>query len=264
MKGMEQLLQIMAQLRDPDRGCPWDLQQDYASLVPYTLEEAYEVVGAIGRGDPADLCEELGDLLFQVVFYTQIASEQGSFCFDDVVESISTKLVRRHPHVFADASVADADEQTHVWERLKAQERKGKSQQAQAAHSALEGVCEALPALVRAQKLQRRAARVGFDWEQVAPVLDKIEEELQECREVMHDPARRGELELEIGDLLFSCVNFSRHMEVDAESALRRASEKFVSRFQKLESAVVQQGRKMQELTAAEMDQLWEQVKSAE
>lgn len=264
MKGMDRLLQIMAQLRDPDNGCPWDIRQDYASLVPYTLEEAYEVAGAIGRGDVAGLCEELGDLLFQVVFYAQIATEQNRFCFDDVVESISAKLVRRHPHVFADASVADAEEQTHVWERLKAEERKEKSPQAETAHSALEGVCEALPALVRAQKLQRRAARVGFDWDHISPVLDKIEEELQECREVMDDPARRGQLEEEVGDLLFSCVNFSRHLQVDAESALRHASEKFTARFQKLEVGVERQGRKMQQLSLQEMERLWEQVKSDE
>lgn len=259
---IERLLEIMRRLRDPEHGCPWDRQQSYDSLVPFTVEEAYEVADAIARQDFHELRVELGDLLFQVVFYARIAEEEARFAFDDVVEAICDKLVRRHPHVFGGHQVADAATQTRDWEGHKERERS-----ATAAHGSagtLEGVARALPALIRAQKLQRRAARVGFDWSDAAAALAKIREESDELRAEMvsgEDSARAQE---ELGDLLFACVNVARHLDVDAESALRSANEKFERRFRAVESRLAESGKTPREASLEEMDGLWEEAKAAE
>ncbi len=230
---INELIEIMARLRDPQGGCPWDREQTFATIVPYTIEEAYEVADAIERGDMGELRDELGDLLFQVVFYAQMAREQGSFDFSDVVQAINTKMLRRHPHVFADAEVADVAEQSLAWERLKAEERRKKAEEG--AHSQLDGVAQALPALLRAEKLQKRAAKVGFDWPDVAGVVAKVNEELNEITDELEDAGDAVRLREEVGDLLFSCVNLARRLEVDAESSLREANGKFEKRFRRME-----------------------------
>lgn len=259
---INELIEIMARLRDPAGGCPWDQQQTFATIVPYTIEEAYEVADAIERGDMDELRDELGDLLFQVVFYAQMAAEQGRFDFADVVRSINSKMRRRHPHVFADAEVADAAEQSEAWERLKADERSDKADTE--TPSQLSGVARALPALVRAEKLQKRAAKVGFDWPDVSGVVAKVNEELAEVTAAFDqggDPAR---LRDEVGDLLFSCVNLARRLEVDAESALREASGKFERRFRQMEQNATVEGARLVDIEMVEMDRLWEQVKHEE
>lgn len=253
------LLDIMARLRDPDGGCPWDLAQDFASVAPYTIEEAYEVLDAIEQGEPAALCDELGDLLFQVVFHARMAEERGWFDFDDVVAAISDKLVRRHLHVFGDVQVEDAEQQTAAWEAHKAAEREARGEAGQT--GALAGVPRALPALTRAAKLQRRVARLGLDWPDWRGVLDKVREELAELEDEVE---QGGEgLEGEIGDLLFSCVNLARHLGVDAEAALRGANGKFERRVAWLEARLAEQGRSLQAADAAELDALWEAAKDA-
>jgi len=262
---MDDLLAIMARLRDPVGGCPWDLEQDFRSILPYTLEEAYEVAEAIERDDMTELRDELGDLLFQVVFHARMAEERGSFGFADVVAGICAKMLRRHPHVFGGADVRDAAELRANWEREKAEERarKGKGR-AGATRGVLAGVAQALPALVRAEKLQRRAARVGFDWDSVDGVLAKVEEELQECREVVvgeDDPTRRVH---EVGDLLFSCVNLARHLGVDAEQALRAANHRFERRFAAVEAGLVAEGKAPGVEVREDMERLWEGAKAAE
>lgn len=257
------LLEIMARLRDPKGGCPWDRQQSYSSLVPYTLEEAYEVAEAIDRGDFDELRDELGDLLFQIVFYAQIAAEEGRFEFAQVAEAIADKLVRRHPHVFADQAVADAEAQTLAWERHKEGERAAKAG-ADGPSRVLDGVARALPALVRAQKLQRRAARVGFDWDRIEPVVDKVAEELQECRVELQPGASEQARAAEIGDLLFACVNLARHAGVDAEAALRDANAKFERRFGEVERRLTEAGRTPAQTSLEEMDRLWEAAKAEE
>jgi len=257
---IQRLLNIMQQLRNPDGGCPWDLQQTYRSIVPHTLEEAYEVADAIERDNYADLQDELGDLLFQVVFYAQLGSEENRFEFADVVQGICDKLERRHPHVFANKVVADADEQTRNWEQLKADERKAKAAEARP-HSALDGIAHTLPAMSLAHKLQRRAAQVGFDWPDEQGVMAKVEEELDEIRQAWADPQARAE---EIGDLLFTCVNLARHAGLDAETVLRQSNRKFENRFRAME---LQLGRADKPITAAsadEMEQAWSIVKSNE
>lgn len=255
------LLEIMARLRDPVHGCPWDLQQDFATLVPYTLEEAYEVADAIERGDLHDLKCELGDLLLQVVFHSRLAQERGLFGFEDVAAAIADKLVRRHPHVFADQEYGSDEERLHFWENSKRDEHKDKT----GAHpeSMLDGVAAALPALMRAQKLQKRAARVGFDWPDADGVYAKVEEELAELRaaRISGSPEHVAE---EIGDLLFVLVNLARHLKVDAESALQGASRKFARRFRHIEEALAQQGRTLDEATLGEMDALWDEAKRTE
>ncbi len=257
---MQQLLEIMAALRDPQHGCPWDRRQTFESIVPYTIEEAYEVADSIQRGDMDELRDELGDLLFQVVFYAQMAREQGRFGFEDVVQAICAKMLRRHPHVFGGAQVADAAEQRRAWERHKAAERAAKAQ----SMSRLDGVAQALPALLRAHKLQRRAADVGFDWADVAGVLAKVREQLAAAEAGSARGAAKAELEAEIGDLLFSCVNLARHAGVDSESALRQASGRFEQRFRALEAALADTGSGPQQAGRAEMDALWGRVKTAE
>lgn len=258
---MQRLLEIMARLRDPATGCPWDREQTFATIAPHTIEEAYEVADAIRRGDLDELREELGDLLFQVVFYAQLASEEGAFDFQGVVEAITEKMLRRHPHVFAGAQVADVTEQRLAWERHKAQEREERSKWGEAIPSRLDGVAEALPALVRAGKLQQRAAEVGFDWPEISGVLDKLQEELVEVETELHAGAGQQRLQEEIGDLLFACVNLARHTGVNAETALRDANHKFTRRFRAIERTLAEAGRTIEQADLAEMDVLWELAK---
>jgi ATP diphosphatase len=263
---LERLVAIMARLRDPKRGCPWDLEQDFASIAPYTIEEAYEVADAIERGDLADLKDELGDLLFQVVFHAQIAREAGAFDFEAVASAICDKLVRRHPHVFAQGArqgdSLTAAEQSVAWEEGKARER--------GAGGALGGVSQTLPALMRAHKLSRRAARVGFDFEHASQTADKVAEELAEVREAAADgantlaPGPSQEIFEEIGDLLFAAANLARKLEVDAEAALRAANTKFERRFRAMEALAAERGQRFASLDLAAQERLWSEVKRAE
>ena len=254
--GMPRLLEIMRRLRDPDTGCPWDIEQDFASIAPYTIEEAYEVADAIEREAWDDLKGELGDLLLQSVYHTQMAEEAGMFRFDDVANAISDKMVARHPHVFGDESRdKSAEQQVQDWEQIKAAERAGKKET-----GVLDGVAQGLPALTRAIKLQNRAARVGFDWPSTDEVLDKIVEEAQELNEVQ-DEAERFE---EFGDLLFVMVNLGRHMGLDPEAALRATNAKFTRRFESIEAALAADGRAPKNSTLQEMDALWDAAKAVE
>lgn len=254
---IQRLLDIMQQLRKPDGGCPWDLQQTYRSIVPHTIEEAYEVADAIERDAFADLQDELGDLLFQVVFYAQLATEERRFGFADIVQSICDKLERRHPHVFGDTQVDDAAEQTRHWEQLKADERKARVERGKS-HSALDDIAHTLPAVSVAHKLQKRAARVGFDWPDEHGVFDKVAEELQEVRQAWPDPTARAE---ELGDLLFSCVNLARHAGVDSETVLRQANRKFEARFRSMEQQLVDQGTALPDASTADMEAAWDAAK---
>ena len=261
---IDRLLSIMARLRDRDGGCPWDLQQDFASIAPYTIEEAYEVADAIDRGDMADLKDELGDLLLQVVFHAQMAQERGAFAFADVVDAICDKMTRRHPHVFAGASVEDAEAQTREWEAHKRRERQSNGD---ADESALAGVARGLPEWQRALKLQSRAARVGFDWPDPTPVLAKLHEEIEEVRvEFAQGPVEdnRERLEDEIGDVLFVCANLARHAKVDVGTALRKANLKFDRRFRYMEQLAANNGRQLQSLSLPEQEQYWERAKRQE
>lgn len=262
--GVARLLAIMARLRDPAGGCPWDLEQDFATIAPYTIEEAYEVADAIDRGDLPALKDELGDLLLQVVFHAQMANEQGAFAFADVVDAICDKMVRRHPHVFGDASFADAEAQTVSWEAIKAAERKAAGEEDA---SALAGVSRGLPEWQRAVKLQSRAARVGFDWPDTAPVIDKLHEEIDEVRAELAaapSPARDARLEDEIGDLLFVAANLARHAKVDVGGALRRANLKFERRFRAMEALAAADGTTMSALALEQQEALWQRVKRQE
>ena len=262
------LLTVMARLRDPDGGCPWDLEQDFATIAPYTIEEAYEVADAIDRGDLADLKDELGDLLLQVVFHAQMASEQGAFEFGDVVAAICDKMVRRHPHVFGDASVEDADAQTVAWEEQKRREREANGNEDR---SALAGIARGLPEWQRATKLQKRAARVGFDWPDVTPVFAKLHEEIDEVRAEFAaldaspgDAVARDRLEDEIGDVLFVCANLARHAQVDVGAAMRRANLKFERRFRAMEALAQADGTSLAELPLEAQDRLWNRAKADE
>ena len=299
---MQRLLKIMAQLRDPQSGCPWDVKQTMESLTRYTIEEAYEVADAIANGDMHDIKDELGDLLFQVVFYAQIASESRAFSFDDVAKSISDKLVRRHPHVFANAlaseGVSDTNENVTVertllsdsalnaqWDAIKAQEKQLKKQRLKqdseaTENSILDNVPKGMPALMYAQKLQKACAKVGFDWPDAAPVIDKVREEVEEIQQELDFkqraqgalktgvvplnsgvPDNQQAIEEEIGDALFAMVNLARHCKVDADTALRNASNKFANRFKGVERLAAEQGDKLDALTLDEMEALWQQVK---
>lgn len=270
MYQLDDLLHLMARLRDPQYGCPWDLKQSYATIVPYTIEEAYEVADAIERGDFAHLPGELGDLLFQVVYYSQLAQEEGRFEFAAVVDGITRKLIRRHPHVFPGGDLYGAPDAQKLeeaavkqrWEELKAEERAEKAQ-APEQLSLLDDVPGALPALSRAVKLQKRAARVGFDWAEALPVVDKLREELDEVLEAMseNDPAAIAD---EIGDLLFVVVNLARHLKVDPETALRGANGKFERRFRFIEQALREAGRPIEDCTLEELDALWGEAKRQE
>jgi MazG family protein len=253
---IERLIQIMARLRDPKGGCPWDLQQDFRSIAPHTLEEAYEVTDAIERGDLARLRDELGDLLFQVAFHAQLAAEQGAFSFDDVAAAICDKLTRRHPHVFGDATVDGAAAQAEAWERMKREERAARGEA-----GALADIPIALPALTRARKLGARAARAGFDWPDASGPRAKVEEELAELDAAVAsgDGAWR---ESELGDLLFSIVNFARHLELDPESALRRANERFARRYRHVELELIRLGQPAAGASPELLDRLWSAAKA--
>ena len=257
--GMPRLLEIMRRLRDPQTGCPWDIEQDFASIAPYTIEEAYEVADAIARSDWGELEGELGDLLLQTVYHTQMGEEAGHFTFETVVKAISDKMVARHPHVFGDESRdKSAEQQVQDWEKIKAAERKGKAQT-----RVLDGVALGLPALMRAVKLQKRAARVGFDWPDTSHVIDKIVEEAGELVEA-RDRMGQAEKEEEFGDLLFVIANLARHLDIDPEAALRAANAKFTRRFAAVEDALKAKGKTPAESNLAEMDALWDEVKAAE
>ena len=259
---MAKLLAVMARLRTPEIGCPWDLEQNFASIAPYTIEEAYEVAEAIAADDMSALRDELGDLLFQVVFHARMAEERGTFAFEDVAADIADKMIRRHPHVFADASERDAASQNVAWEEQKAQERGEKAASSGGEARTLDGISIGLPALTRAVKLQNRAARVGFDWPHTGPVLDKIAEELEELREVaFKDRERAAE---EFGDLMFVIANLARHLDLDPEDSLRAANRKFKRRFAAIEDKLAASGRLPQDTDLAELDSLWEQVKAEE
>lgn len=267
---LDDLLHLMARLRDPRHGCPWDLKQSYETIVPHTLEEAYEVADAIERGDFEHLPGELGDLLFQVVYYSQLAKEEGRFEFAQVVDGITRKLIRRHPHVFPDGDLYGAPDMARLeeaaikqrWEEIKAEERAEKAA-APEQLSLLDDVPQALPALSRAAKLQKRAAQVGFDWPEALPVVDKLREELDEVLEAMseNDPEAIAE---EVGDLLFVGVNLARHLKVDPETALRAANAKFERRFRYIEQALRDAGRPIENCSLEEMDALWGEAKKLE
>jgi ATP diphosphatase len=259
----DRLLRIMAKLRDPDGGCPWDLEQDFASIAPYTIEEAYEVADAIARGDMDELRDELGDLLLQVVFHAQMAGEGGLFDYEAVAASISDKMIRRHPHVFGDETIATAKAQTGAWERQKEKERAEKAARHGHEPSALDGVSVALPAQTRAVKLARRAARIGFDWPDRPAVLAKLEEEIAELRQEIENGADADRLEDELGDVLFSVANLARHLDIDPEAALRRTNAKFEHRFRHVERRLREAGRRPGEATLEEMDGYWEEAKTA-
>ena len=259
------LLEIMAALRTPHTGCPWDLEQSFATIAPYTIEEAYEVADAIARRDLADLRDELGDLLLQVVFHARMAQEQGAFAFGDVVQAITEKMLRRHPHVFGDADARGPDAVKGLWERIKAEEKAARAAQkgAAAPDGALAGVPTALPAMMRAQKLQTKAGQVGFDWNDPQAVLAKIREETEEVATALArgDQAAAGQ---EVGDLLFAAVNLARHLDQDAEGLLRSTNRKFERRFGAVESALARQGRSPAQASLQEMDALWDAAKEAE
>ena len=273
--GIDRLLDVMARLRDPAAGCPWDFEQNFATIAPYTIEEAYEVAEAIRQDDRAALRDELGDLLLQVVFHAQMAREDGSFDFDEVARGIADKMIRRHPNVFGDEDTEarhSAPAQMRSWEAQKAAEREAKAQAEGRRASVLDGVALALPALLRAQKLQKRAARVGFDWPGPEPVFDKVLEEVAELRDAAQAPAAvRGAtasdeaaVAEEVGDLLFACVNLARHVGVDPEAALRAANAKFTARFHRIEAALAESGRTARDVGLTELDRLWEEAKQAE
>lgn len=259
---IDRLTEVMARLRDPDGGCPWDIEQDFRSIAPYTIEEAYEVAEAIDRGDMAALRDELGDLLLQVVFHARMAEERGEFAFADVVAAIVDKMVRRHPHVFADETVDSAAAQTQAWEAHKAAERDARAAAEGRPASLLDGVSVALPGLTRAVKLGRRAARVDFDWPDARSVLGKIDEELAELRAEMAEGAERGRLEDELGDLLFSVANLARHLGIEPEAAVRRANRKFEERFRSVENRLRKTGRPVSEASQDEMERLWDEAKA--
>lgn len=255
MPKIDQLLDIMQQLRDPENGCPWDKQQTFETIIPYTIEEAYEVAEAIEQKDFVELKAELGDLLFQVVFYSQMAKEKKLFDFNDVVVNIIEKMLRRHPHVFAGQEIGTAEQQSDNWEAIKAQERKEKQLQKSKA-GVLDDICRTLPAITRAYKIQKRAAKVGFDWPDITPVMAKVIEELDEVKAEIESGSQQR-LEEEIGDLLFSCINLARHTKVEPESALRKANQRFTERFQLMEKQLTVSGQQFSMLSLDELNQLW-------
>lgn len=261
---IEKLIDVMARLRDPDGGCPWDLEQSFATIAPYTIEEAYEVADAIASGDKAVLLTELGDLLFQVVYYAQMSREEGGFDFDAIAAAACEKMIRRHPHVFGDVRVDDAKSQTRAWEAHKAEERSIETADENEPARALSGVARALPALIRADKLAKRAARVGFDWPTTADVIAKIEEELAETREAVAEDCNAARMKDEIGDLLFAVANLARKLDIDPEEALRGTNEKFTRRFRYLEDRLAERGKMPQQSSLEEMDSLWNEAKGLE
>lgn len=270
-KDIARLIEIMAALRHRETGCPWDIEQDFASIAPYTIEEAYEVADAIQRGDMDDLRDELGDLLLQVVYHARMAEEAGEFTFEDVVEAVTKKMIRRHPHVFGDEAARNAGMAKGMWERIKAEEKAEKRSSRLArgldaedhGKGFLDGIPLIHPALTRALKLQEKAARVGFDWKDAKPILDKIEEEIGELRDAM-ETGGESEVKGEFGDVLFAFVNFGRHLKIDPEDALRRTNDKFRTRLHYVEAALHAQGRTLDEATLDDMETLWQQAKTAE
>lgn len=266
---LTRLIAIMAKLRDPKAGCPWDLEQNFETIAPYTIEEAYEVAEAIKSGDQEALLDELGDLLFQVIYYAQMSREVGGFDFDAIATHAADKMVVRHPHVFGDAAIADSDAQTQAWEAYKAQERSDKAKKwaknkAIPPESALDGVANALPALIRAEKLAKRAARVGFDWPSTPEVIAKIREELHEAEHEITQNAPRERIADEIGDLLFAVGNLARKTGIDPEAALRGTNDKFTRRFRHIEAALKTRGKTPEQSDLAEMDALWNEAKAQE
>lgn len=261
---IDRLLRIMARLRDPSGGCPWDRGQTFATIAPYTIEEAYEVADAIARGDMGDLKDELGDLLFQVVFHAQMAEEAGDFRFDDVAGAIADKMERRHPHVFGAAAIRDAAAQTVAWEETKAGERAAKAGPAAKPPGALDGVPLALPALLRAEKLGKRAARVGFDWTDIAGVVAKVQEEIGELADARAAAEGAERLSHELGDILFAVAQLGRHLGINPESALREANDRFARRFGHVEDRLAQTGRNPAQATMQELDDLWNEAKQLE
>ncbi|HEX7965118.1 MAG TPA: nucleoside triphosphate pyrophosphohydrolase [Gammaproteobacteria bacterium] len=256
MKQTQRLLEIMARLRDPETGCPWDRQQTFKTIAPYTVEEAYEVADAIERQDLTALHEELGDLLLQVVYHARMAEEAGLFSFEDVAAGVGDKLTQRHPHVFGTAQVADAEAQTRDWEARKVHERAAKQQT-----GVLDGVPAGMPALTRAEKLQKRAARVGFDWGELGPVFAKVREELTELEQELVQQAPKARLEDELGDVLFAVANMARKLGVDPEQALRGTNRKFERRFRHMEARLAEQGKHPEEVSLEEMDHYWDEAK---
>lgn len=276
-RDISRLIEIMAALRTPVTGCPWDIEQTFETIAPYTIEEAYEVADAIQRGDLPDLRDELGDLLLQVVYHARIAEEAKAFSFPDVVEAVTTKMIRRHPHVFGDADARAAGAAKGHWDKIKAEEKAAKAaaSDATSAPSLLDDVPITLPALTRAIKLQSKAAKVGFDWPSLAPVFEKLDEEVRELEEVAlpadprgdvrdASPATRAKVEEELGDLLFVMANVARHLDIDPEAALRAANQKFVRRFHHIEARLAAAGKAPAESTLAEMDDLWDEAKAKE
>ncbi len=263
-RNIDRLLTIMAQLRDPQTGCPWDVKQSFATIAPYTIEEAYEVADAIEQNDMAALRDELGDLLLQVVFHARMAEEAGHFAFDDVAAGISDKMTSRHPHVFGDHPAATPEDVNVTWEAQKEAERAVKAGGAGLTLSALDGVTAALPALLRAEKLQKRAARVRFDWPEVTQVFAKLEEETAEIKEVIDQGGDPDRLEDEVGDLLFVAVNLARHLKIDPESALRRTNAKFERRFRAMEAKLAEAGQSAADQSLEALEELWQAAKRAE
>ncbi|TWD57859.1 ATP diphosphatase [Agrobacterium vitis] len=269
-KDIARLLEIMAALRQPETGCPWDIVQTFETIKPYTLEEAYEVADAIERNDPDDLCEELGDLLLQVVFHAQIASESGLFTFEDVVEAITKKMIRRHPHVFARSDADTPDAVKQQWDAIKKQEKSERAARRKARGMAdvfqdglLGSVQRTFPALTEAVKLQEQAAKVGFDWDKAEPILDKIEEEIAELREAMRE-GDQHKIKDELGDLTFALVNIGRHVKADPEQALRGTNVKFRRRFGYIEKTLSANGESLEHASLARMEELWQEAKKLE
>ncbi len=269
-KEIGDLLEIMARLREPETGCPWDIRQDFRSIAPYTIEEAYEVADAIERGDMVDLKDELGDLLLQVVYHSRMAEEAGHFVFGDVIEAVSRKMIRRHPHVFGDAGPRPVEEVNRVWDAIKAEERAEKREAKRQAGLPLEAdngplgeVPVALPALVRAEKLQKRAAAFGFDWPEATQVLDKIEEEIDELRSAL-EANEAAEMKDELGDVLFAIANLARHLKIDPEDALRGTNRKFVRRLGTVVEMLTEAGRSVEEASLEEMEAAWQAAKEEE
>lgn len=265
MSSIQRLIDIMAQLRNPETGCAWDLKQDHQTLTPYLIEESYEVVDALEEGDPEEICAELGDLLFQVIFHSQLGEEKGLFDFEKVAAGICDKLVRRHPHVFAGKVYESDAEREAAWDQLKAEERAAKPEKNKKKNTgALDGVAKAQPALMRSQHLQRRAARVGFDWPDVNPVFLKIHEELDEVRDAINSGESKTRVEEEVGDLLFAAVNLARHLDLDAENALRMGNDKFERRFKGVENYLRKEGLKCSDVDLDKLEEAWEAVKRLE
>ena len=264
-RDIQRLIEIMAALRTPDTGCPWDLKQNFATIAPYTIEEAHEVADAIERNDLDDLKDELGDLLLQVVFHARMAQEQDAFAFGDVVQAITEKLIRRHPHVFGNTRHLTPDEVKGLWDKIKAEEKAARRQRRgiDDEAGALAGIPSGLPALTRALKLQQKASKVGFDWNDPRAVLDKIKEETAEIERAL-DAGDRDAVADEIGDLMFALVNLARHLDVDSETSLRGTNAKFERRFAAIEAALAQRGKTPSDATLQEMDALWDEAKGAE